>query len=425
MVSVAVLEVKSSLFKDFSFTSESPINGLLNEEIHLGRLPTAPSRPTLVLSDLSGNHKAVLQSLIARRLLSVKNLEGGNCTLELTDSGKNSRLVVLGDSNDRREGFLMVLKTLSALHKLGMEVVILAGNHEAVMLSLLLHRPAKFIPFAEIKLKDSETDRTIKGVEAGFSTWQRGLQHWINKLGGDVTIQEFARGGEIYDRYPDCTGKNYLERLLKFWPGAEEEGGCHIATLYNRAFHGFQNSKLANYFVKNLKPFYFDNGICFCHAALPKLGATNGRDYLHQLNRSFKHQIHDPGECWKLGHGVCYDTDRYTLYEQDSENFDFYYGRVGSLIWDRLPDNIVNAPFDLSLKAEAFDLLWLQQLGEWGVSSMIRGHDTPFRLGAQAQSMVQLGGMQIVNCEAELAIKKFGYTYIDQQGEVFAFSKFS
>lgn len=392
------------------------LNRPCEHEVELGCLPANPSKPTVVLSDLSGNYSALLDALVNRGFVSIREYQG-RATFEVTDLGKGARLILAGDTNDRLSGFFTTTQVIDQLRKQDLEVVTLVGNHELSLISTLIHKPPKTLPVKEYQLRQNGQGPILEYVPLSNFEWFGACLHWINKQGGKVTIDDLAAQSSSKDLNLKIWSDEYLELL----------GSENLLETLGRARNTLVKSASTVNFFNKLKGAFEDNGIYFVHAGLPVYEDLEGGNYTSRIKSDWVSSIQDPGRCWKMGMGVSlwmrnYENIPDRARGEMTQVYDSYYGRFGSLVWDRLPRNFlkeVDQPKKLWLP-ESFEAQWLEKIKGFGVQSIVRGHDPAPYLGASMQSLVQLNGISILNCEACLDKNQSGYTYISPEGIVFA-----
>jgi hypothetical protein len=386
-------------------------------ESHIGRIADHLSFPTLVLSDLSANYEALLSALLLRGIV-----EYAPSGIVPTEVGLSTHLVINGDINDRGEDLIPCMWLLSHLREHGVKVSTILGNHEAVLLSFLVHDPIKELNVKDLGLTKFSTRERIETWPISPATWSDSFLFWYLRNKGRPTLHTLAR---FNDKLPN---KKEVPPLPDEYHAALRDFQFDI-DVFEGARSALVNSPLCRGFIQGLKGCVVDNGVVFAHAALPLFNHLSGR-YLKELSGHLSQKISDPATCWRMGIGFHYSGQEYHspkyphAHALGPRRLQSDYSSVGALIWDRLPAMIEDrlcTVADTELP-QTFHAEWLAHLRSEGVQALVRGHDSIDRLGHSQQVIMQREGIRILNVDVDLAEQgALGYSYITQSGEVYAF----
>lgn len=86
----------------------------------------SPTQPVVFISDLHADAQALIASLLYAKVLGKQ--QSGH--LDLTDFGRQAQVVIGGDCLDKGPSNLGLLRTIKQLQHLGVNLLILAGNHD-------------------------------------------------------------------------------------------------------------------------------------------------------------------------------------------------------------------------------------------------------------------------------------------------------
>ncbi len=87
-----------------------------------------PKRPVHFVSDLHADARSLLESLNLAGLVKITGKK--LCQFELSDAGRDARIIIGGDCLDKGPSNLKLLDTIQALRSAGADIVLLAGNHD-------------------------------------------------------------------------------------------------------------------------------------------------------------------------------------------------------------------------------------------------------------------------------------------------------
>jgi hypothetical protein len=396
----------------------------LSDETLLCSLERPVSVPTLVLSDLSSNYKALWRA-VKQRGFVCQDREG---SWKATHLGLASRVVLLGDICDRRSTFMETVALVHYLRELGIEVRTVIGNHEAFLLSFLGASVPQEIDVSELHLQHAGAGELITTLPLLEFAWGRALNLWLRSNGGQLTLLSLL----------DCVSGSGRGAGLEPLP---ESYGSEAARIvgkledFEKARWTFLNSTFCKEFVRQLEPFVVDNGTIFVHAAVPAVPEhvrTKEDPSLAPLSfieTLFRETLTDPGRLWCLGPGFMYFPTEYATAERSRMNdrvtSEHYRGPLGDLIWARLPEveyYSTKGAVPNELYPVALQQAWLTVLRDkLGVQAICRGHDSNTALGEQGQSVRTRLGITIMNCDVELCRAGHrGYTFFSPDGQVFA-----